>query len=530
MPQRNLLGFTRLNHMINHQISRKVKRPKGYDNSPYDVVLANGRVIDPETKLDAVRNVGIKNGKIAAVSPTALKGQVVVDATGLVVAPGFIDWHAHGQNTLADRVQAFDGVTTALELEAGMLPIGRWYDLQARSKRILNYGASSSWGIARMVTLEGIPLPVEPRAQALFANFGLTKWPNDIATPEQVAAIVNLTERGLKEGGLGVGVVPGYAPGSGYKELLAVHTLAAKYKVPTYSHVRSEGDVDPLSAAQAYGEVLSFAAATGANVHICHLNSTSFRDMTLAVPMIRRALEQGLNITVEAYPYGAASTAIGAKFLAPENLSRIGMTYESVEYQGKRLNQSSFKELRAKNPGATVVVHFYELPRDQKLLDMALLFSGGIIASDAMPWLSTTTGQEIDPNAWPLPDDAFAHPRSAGTFTRFLAQYVRDRKLINWPDAIAKASYLPAKYLEDTARQMKKKGRVQVGTDADIVVFDPATVQDRATYEQPNQLSVGMRDVLVNGMFVIRDGEVDKKAFPGKPVRRSATASAAAAN
>jgi Amidohydrolase family len=489
--------------------------------APYDIVLANGRVIDPETRLDAVRNVGIKDGKIAAVSTAALKGQVVVDATGLIVAPGFIDWHAHGQNTLADRMQAFDGVTTALELEAGMLPISRWYDLQARSKRVVNYGASSSWGIARIATLEGTPLPAEPSAQALFADFGLKKWQNDIATPEQVANIVNLIEQGLKEGALGVGIVPGYAPGSGYKELLAVHTLAAKYKVPIITHVRSEGDVDPLSAAQAYGEELSYAAATGANVHICHLNSTSFRDMPLAVSMIHRALEEGLKITVEAYPYGAASTGIGAKFLDPENLSRIGMSYQSVEYQGKRLNESSFNELRTKNPGAIVVLHFYELPRDQKLLDMAVLFPGGIIASDAMPWLSTRTGKVVDPNAWPIPDDAFAHPRSAGTFTRFLAQYVLDRKLISWPDAIAKTSYLPAKYLEETAPQMKKKGRLQVGMDADITVFDPATVQDRATYERPNQTSVGVKYLLVNGTFVIRNGDLDTKAFPGQPVRRA---------
>jgi N-acyl-D-glutamate deacylase len=490
-------------------------------SSPLDVVISNGRAIDPETKLDAIRNVGIKDGKIVTISEAPLKGRMTVDATGLIVAPGFIDWHAHGQNTLADRVQAFDGVTTALELEAGMLPISRWYDLQARSKRVVNYGASASWGIARMVTLEGIPLPAEPRAVALFAKFGLKKWPNDIATPEQVTAIVNLTEQGLKEGGLGIGLVPGYAPGSGYKELLAEHALAARYKVPTYSHVRSEGDVDPLSAAQAYGEAISYAAATGANIHICHLNSTSFRDMPIAVSMIHRALEQGLNITVEAYPYGAASTGIGAKFLDPENLSRIGMRYESIEYQGKRLNEKSFHELRDQSPGAIVVVHFYELPRDQKLLDMAVMFPGGIIASDAMPWVSTKTGQEIDSNTWPLPDDAFAHPRSAGTFTRFLAQYVRDRKLINWSDAIAKTSYLPAKLLEETAPQMKKKGRLQAGMDADITVFDPATVQDRATYERPNQTSAGMRYVLVNGVFVVRDGELDSAAFPGRPIRRT---------
>ena len=154
---------------------------------------------------------------------------------------------------------------------------------------------------------------------------------------------------------------------------------------------------------------------------------------------------------------------------------------------------------------------------------MAVLFPGGIIASDAMPWLSTKTGKEIDPNAWPIPDDAYSHPRSAGTFTRFLSQYVRDRKLLSWSDAIAKTSYLPAKYLEEIAPQMKRKGRIQVRADADITVFDPATVQDRATYERPNQTSVGVKYLLVSGVFVIRNGELDTSAFPGQPVRRTVT-------
>jgi N-acyl-D-glutamate deacylase len=160
--------------------------------------------------------------------------------------------------------------------------------------------------------------------------------------------------------------------------------------------------------------------------------------------MIQSAQRLGANITVEAYPYEAASTAIGAATVAPENLPRAGMTYESIEYNGVRLNETSLKALRAKNPGATVVVHFYELPRDQKLLDMSVLFPGGIIASDSMPWLSTKTGRSIDVNLWPLPDDAFAHPRSAGTFTRFLAQYVRERHVISLSDAIAKTAYVSA--------------------------------------------------------------------------------------
>jgi N-acyl-D-glutamate deacylase len=303
-------------------------------------------------------------------------------------------------------------------------------------------------------------------------------------------------------------------------ELLAVQTLAAKYEVPTYWHVRSEGEYDPLSAEQAYGEAISCAACTGSWLHICHLNSTSFHDIERAARMVQSAQKQGLKITVEAYPYGAASTAIGAATLAPENLPRTGMTYESIEYEGRRLNEQTYNELRLKNPGAIVVVHFLELPRDQALLDVSVLFGSAIIASDAMPWFSTKTGDHVDDHAWPLPEHAFSHPRSAGTHARFLGQYVRERRLML--DAIAKTAYLPAKLLEETVPKLKKKGRLQVGMDADIAIFDPLTVQDRATYERPNQTSVGMKHVLVNGKFVIYDGVLDTKTFPGQANRRAA--------
>jgi N-acyl-D-glutamate deacylase len=489
----------------------------------YDIVIVHGRVIDPETKLDAVRNVGIIGGKIAAVSEAALKGRTTIDATGLIVSPGFVDWHTHGQNTLSDRMQAFDGVTTTLELELGALPVSRWYEQQAASHRVLNYGASASWAAARIETMEGGTLPERQSLRTMLPYFGMKKWTSDIATPEQAAKIVGLLDESLQEGAIGVGLPLGYSPGSGYKELLAVHQLAAKYNVPVTVHVRSEGDVDPLSAAQAYGEVLSYAAATGASVHICHLNSTSFGDMPLAVDMLHHALDKGLHVTVEAYPYGAGSTGVGAKFLSPENLPRMGMTPESVEYLGKRLDKRSLEELRAKDPGAMVIMHYYELPRDQKLLDDAVLFPGGIIASDSMPWINAKTGQPVDADAWPIPEDAFAHPRGAATFTHFLAEYVRERKLVSWPDAIAKVSYWPAKMLGESVPQMQKKGRLQAGMDADVTVFDPATVQGRATFAKPNQTSVGVKYLLVNGTVVIRDGELDTKAFPGQAIRREVT-------
>ena len=168
-----------------------------------------------------------------------------------------------------------------------MLPVARWYDLQAENGRVMNYGAAASWAMARIAAMEGLPLPMAPSPEWAFDKFRLKLWPNQVAMQDQAKRIGGMVEQGLREGGIGLGIVPRYAPRSGYKELLAIQTLAAKFGVPTYSHVRSEGDVDPLSAAQAYGEMISLAAATGGHVHTC---------------MIPSAQELGAAITVEAYP------------------------------------------------------------------------------------------------------------------------------------------------------------------------------------------------------------------------------------
>ena len=118
--------------------------------SPFDIVIQNGRVIDPETGLDAVRSVGVRADRIAAVSSEQLEGEIIIDATGKVVAPGFVDLHAHGQRILAARVQALDGVTTALELEGGVLPVGTFYDRAVEEGRPIHFGASVNWASARI--------------------------------------------------------------------------------------------------------------------------------------------------------------------------------------------------------------------------------------------------------------------------------------------------------------------------------------------------------------------------------------------
>ena len=192
----------------------------------------------------------------------------------------------------------------------------------------------------------------------------------------------------------------------------------------------------------------------------------------------------------------------------------------ALEYNGQRLDQASYSALRAKDPGAAIVWHFLDLPKDEDFLDQSVLFAGAAIASDSIPW------KLLETDAWPLPQGAFAHPRSAGTFARFLARWVRERKHLSLSDAIRKSTLIPAQILEASVPQMEKKGRMQEGMDADVVVFDAGTIQDRATYTEPAQPSVGMKYVLVNAVPIVSDGELVRDALPGKPVRGSVTISA----
>ena len=442
----------------------------------------------------------------------------MIDATGHVVAPGFIDFHAHGQNIPADRMQAFDGVTTALELESGILPVAAWYDNQRQSGRVLNYGVSAAWTYARVSALEG--LKPQPNLKWFQDAYALTHWVNDVSTDEQQEKILSMIEQGIKDGSIGIGLNSGYAPGYGYKEVLAVHQLAAKYGVPTFTHIRNLSKVDPDSSVQAYGELISYATAAGSHVHICHLNSTSLSDISLAVRIIRDAQERGANITVEAYPYGAGSGAVNAAMFQPSNMKRMNAKAEDIEYLGKPLTEEKLRQMQKESPGEIIVWHYYRLPRDQEYLDLAVLYPEGIIASDAMPWISKENGQIMTGKEWPLPDDAFAHPRTAATFVKFLIDYVRDRKAESLSDAIARCSYRPAKILESSVPQMKKKGRLQPGMDADIIVFDMDKLEVRATYTEPNQHTLGMQYVLVNGVPVIQEGKLDVTVFPGQAVRR----------
>ena len=489
----------------------------------YDLVINNGRVMDPETKFDSVANVGVKDGKIIKITKEQISGTKSIDATGKVVAPRFIDIHAHGQNIGDYRMQAMQGVTTMLELESGVLPISQWYDDQSKKKLPLNYGAAAGWTYARIATFTD----TKPEATVKYFQDaqGLKDWKMNIATPEQQEKILKLVEEGLDEGGLGIGINAGYAPGYGRKEYYALAELAAARDVATYTHVRYASNMEPQSSFEAVQEVIANAAITGAHMHVCHINSTSLKDINATLSLINNAFKHNINITVGAYPWGAASTVIGAAMFSGEGWpERMGSTAHNFQLGLERMTQEQLDDYQKNKPGTFIVWHFLDESNksDLAMLDASILHPKILIESDEMFWMFMDKHNEVqnyDGDAWPLPENAFSHPRSNGTFAKVLRSYVRERGLMDMQEALRKMTLMPAQTLEDFVPQMKTKGRMQEGMDADIVVFDPKTIKDIGTYEKPNQPAEGVQSLLVNGELVVADGKLVTKAAPGKPIR-----------
>jgi N-acyl-D-aspartate/D-glutamate deacylase len=484
----------------------------------YDLVLRGGRVIDPESGLDAVRDVAIAGDRVAAVGTGLPPGRQEADVTGQVVTAGFIDLHSHAHDLGSARLQVMDGVTTALELEAGVTPVGDAYATAAAAGRPLNYGFAASWALARMSVLSGVTF--DGSVGTLFAGLADPRW-RGAASAGEIGRVLGMLEADIVDGALGIGLLLGYAPGAVPEEYLRVAALAAASKVPTFTHSRDliefNRDV-PVDGAE---EIVRAAGETGAHMHYCHVNSTTLRHADRVLALVERAQRAGARVSTEAYPYGAGMTGIGAAFLAPERLADRGLTPQSLIYAptGEQIASAArLSELRATDPGGLAIIRQLDenIPDDQALLLRYLTFPGSVIASDAMPL--TWIGAVPEPASWPLPPPAFTHPRTAGTYARSIRILSRDGGLA-LSGILAKCSLHAAALLEDRVPAMRRKGRVSKGSDADIVVFDPGTITDQATYSQSTRPSSGILHVLVNGTFVVRDSQLDTNARPGRPIR-----------
>ncbi|MGY3438081.1 MULTISPECIES: amidohydrolase family protein [unclassified Marinovum] len=494
----------------------------------YDIILRGGRVMDPETGFDQTCDVAIAGGVIAKIGAITGRATREIDASGLIVAPGFLDLHAHGQSVAADRMQAFDGVTTTLELEVGALPVAGWYDRQASIPRALNYGTAAAWIFARKVVLGAIELdPAVHPIDQMGAGADDMRWSNEAADPAQTRAIVAHVRQGLDDGAIGIGLPNGYAPGAGVKEMSEICDLAFEYGTPTYTHIAYLSNIDPQSSVDSYVRLIGLAGATGAHMHICHLNSTSLMDIERVTELVAKAQKQGLPVTTEAYPYGTGATVVSAGFfMDPDFTKRTGSAYSNVELirnHHRFTDRDDVVRARDAAPTDLVMWHFLDVEVNdahRRLLDLSVTYPGGSIASDAMPWINEdgTIYEGLD---WPLPEGLSAHPRSSGTFTRFLRDYVRERNVMALMEGLAKCTILPARVIESCAPLIRKKARVQEGCDADLVVFDLDTLTDRADFTAMNRASEGVRYLLVNGVPVIEGGTLDTAAAPGRPIRRA---------
>jgi N-acyl-D-aspartate/D-glutamate deacylase len=452
----------------------------------FDLVLEGGRVMDPETGLHAVRNVGIRDGKIVRVSSEALNGSRVIHAGGLVVAPGFIDLHQHGQDLASQQVKALDGVTTALELEIGAPDVAEFLKSK-QDHSLIHYGTSASHVAARAAVF-GAPLP----AGTILPKSGLAT--DEAASPEQIEAIRKRLRSELDAGGLAIGMGIQYTPGATRLEVIEMFRLAAERRLPVYTHMRSAGRIEPGSSIEAVSEVIGAAAITGASLHIVHINSTCLRDSLECLSMVEGARARGLDVTTEAYPYIAGMTAINSALFNPGWREKLGIDYGDLVLPdtGEHLTKQRFDELH--NSSATHWVLIFA--NTQEIVDKVIPHPLVMIASDG----------------------AEGHPRNAGTYSRVLAQYVREKGTLTLMDAIRKMSLMPAEMLERSTPAARKKGRLQEGADADIVVFDSKTISDRSTFEKPMEPSVGVRYLVVGGTLVVDEGKLVPDVFPGRVI------------
>jgi N-acyl-D-aspartate/D-glutamate deacylase len=442
----------------------------------YDLVIEGGRVMDPASGLDAVRNVGVRDGQIAAVSESTLHGDRVIDASGLVVAPGFVDLHEHGQHEEAYGLMVRDGVTSALELEVGTGDVEGWY-AEREGGQIVNYGVSSGHIPVRMAVLG------DPGTGLLPAGIG----GSGTASPQMLGEIERRLRQGLAEGAVAMGFGSAYTPGATMDEIRRMFGVAAQVGASVHIHIRN--------GLAGLDSTLTAARAARTPLHIVHANSSSGPQISEFLAAIQAARDAGQDVTTETYPYGAGMTEIqSALFDDWESWDEEDFQRHQLVATGERMTRESFA--RARTEGGTVIIH----SRTEEMTRTAVASPLTMIASDGFI------------------EQGRGHPRTSGSYSKVLGRYVRQEGLLTLMEALRKMTIEPAGRLEARVPAMGRKGRLGLGADADITIFDPATVIDRSTYEDATIPAEGIPYVIVGGVVVVDGGELTD-ARPGRAIR-----------
>lgn len=447
----------------------------------HERVIANGLVIDPDTGFEAVANVGIDGTAITALSLEPLQGIETIDASGLVVAPGFIDILSYSPNGYGEWAKIADGVTSNIGMHGLDRRATDWFPAHS-SGRPVHYGGAYDNAYVRP-TQEGLD-------------------PNDVASADQAARILASAEEDIANGFIGLHLQPEYTPGVTEAEVTSHGVLAERLGVPLCLHIRYSDNLAPGTQLEAVDEVLRIAETTGCHVHIEHINSTGGDGvMAEALSRVQGGLDRGLRLSSCTYPYTFWATYLAsARF--QDFQEKYGISYGDLQIAGtnQRLTEATFAQAKADNE---LTAAYAMTDAD---VDASLQADFVMVGSDAILERSHNN-----------------HPRSTGCFSRVLGHYVRERQVLDLTTALRKMTIQPARFLEMSAPAMARKGRLQRGADADITVFDPATVADRSTIADPSIRSAGIEWVLVNGTAVKSPAGVDETVLPGTAIRSATT-------
>ena len=450
-------------------------------------LIKNGFVIDPTNQIQAKLNILIEGGNIAAITTDIPEADEVIDASGKIVAPGFIDIHMHEDPVTADGTIYCDeekaifpcmlrmGVTTVLAGQCGenRFHPADYLDLVDRDGCAVNVAmlAGHAW---------------------FRENVGhMDKYSH--VTEEELAQMTEDMQKAMDRGCFGVSYGIRYVPGIDEKELKATASVCRKGNKMIAAHIRSDAE-EVYDAAR---EFLNIAQDLKLSVEVSHIGSMAgFGQMTEFLRMVDEYKLNGVDVSCDCYPYYAFSTSIGSTTYDEGWLERYQCGYDVVEmcegkYKGQRLTKETYEEVRRDTPNHETIAYVMKAHD----VDLAYNHPNVMLASDGI----FSSGQ--------------GHPRAAGAFPRLLSEFVRPGKLSMY-EAIRKMTAMPAE-----KAGLTNKGRLNVGADADIVIFDPETVKDNATFENPILPPIGINYVLIGGEIAAKDGQMLQSRL-GRSIRK----------
>jgi len=528
----------------------------------FDIVIRNGRVYDGSGTAPILEDVGVKGDRIAAIAPhLAGRGTTEIDARGKAVAPGFINMLAHPEVTFMADGRALSDLQQGVTLEVlgedsmgPLTPAMKGLAIQRQGDITYPITWTTLGEYLEMLESKGISPNVASFVGASTVRVNLLGEADVQPTPAQLAAMQTLVRRAMEQGALGLTDALMYAPDSFAKtaEVIALAKVSARCGGIYTVHMRSEGD----HLEQALQETFDIAEASGAPAEIYHLKEAgqdNWGELDKVIEMINAERAKGVRITADMYTYTAAATGLDAamppwvqsggleqwiaRLKQPAIRARLAADMRDPHPQGwesyyagagpaktlllafknpslKPLTGKTLADvarMRGKSPEETAMDLVAE---DGSRVAVAyfLMSEKNVQRQIALPWMSFASDESA-----PAPEGVFllshVHPRAYGNFARLLGHYVREMHIISLSEAVRRLTSLPASNLS-----LKNRGRLAPGFFADIVVFDPATISDHATYDNPAQLATGVEQVLVNGRFALRDGS-PTGAATGRVVR-----------